>query len=530
MYNASPSPTKHKPTYVQSTGQANSPVRARRGMHPLAAFLLAGILAITGAVFLFILLISAWYGYYQVEGRIVPGVQVGNIQLGGLTVDEAAVLIHDEWNVGRSIVVDNGLQTWSVPADELGVSVDAIQTTLEAFGYGHGLSMVTEMAQMTGAVLDGWQVAPLVILDSQRARLWLEELNNQVSQSPVNANLAWDGQAFVPVPAQLGYAIDVEKALQTLENDPGGVLSNGYWRLDLLPLLPEVNDVSASVAEAERLMNAEVNIKVYDPISDEYLDYPVESGAIASMIAILPGENGPVVTLDASLASRYLASHQEVLGGGRFVEAADYGEQFAQAVQNGESLIMIASHPATSYTIRPGDTLLKISWEVGMPFWKILQANPGMDPDNLWVGEEIVIPSKDEMLPLPVVPHKRIVISISNQRLWVYENGELLSKHKISTGIDRSPTQPGVFQVRSHDLEAYASVWDLYMPHFIGIYEAWPGFMNGIHGLPTLSSGRRLWGNILGSPASFGCIIMDLKPAEDLYHWAEQGVVVEIRP
>ena len=112
----------------------------------------------------------------------------------------------------------------------------------------------------------------------------------------------------------------------------------------------------------------------------------------------------------------------------------------------------------------------------------------------------------------------------------MYENGELISKHVISTGMDRSPTQPGVFQIQTHELNAYASVWDLTMPHFLGIYEAWPGFMNGIHGLPTLSNGRRLWANVLGSPASYGCIIMELDAAEWLYRWAEQGVIVEIQP
>ena len=67
------------------------------------------------------------------------------------------------------------------------------------------------------------------------------------------------------------------------------------------------------------------------------------------------------------------------------------------------------------------------------------------------------------------------------------------------------------------------------MPNFLGIYEAWPGFMNGIHGLPKLSNGVRLWANILGKPASYGCIILDTKPSKWLYDWAENGVVVEIR-
>lgn len=110
----------------------------------------------------------------------------------------------------------------------------------------------------------------------------------------------------------------------------------------------------------------------------------------------------------------------------------------------------------------------------------------------------------------------------------VYENGEQVHEFIVSTGIATSPTFPGVYQVRTHELSAYASNWDLTMPHFLGIYEAWPGFMNGIHSLPTLSNGRILWGNVLGGPASYGCIILSLENAELLYQWAEDGVVVEI--
>jgi hypothetical protein len=112
----------------------------------------------------------------------------------------------------------------------------------------------------------------------------------------------------------------------------------------------------------------------------------------------------------------------------------------------------------------------------------------------------ITIPPRDTLLPLPIVVDKRIVISISEQRLLTYEDGELLSEHVISTGIARSPTLPGVFQVQSHYENAYASNWDLWMPHFLGIYEAVPGFWNGIHGLPLLSNGVRLWENVLGRP------------------------------
>ena len=163
-----------------------------------------------------------------------------------------------------------------------------------------------------------------------------------------------------------------------------------------------------------------------------------------------------------------------------------------------------------------------------MPFWKLVEVNPQLAGRNPYVGEEITLPAKDAMLKLPVVMDKRIVISIEEQHMWVYQDGELSKEHVISTGMANSPTMPGIFQVQSHFENAYASNWDLWMPHFLGIYEAVPGFENGIHGLPLLSNGVRLWGSVLGQPASYGCIILSTENARTLYHWADVGTPVWI--
>ncbi len=44
----------------------------------------------------------------------------------------------------------------------------------------------------------------------------------------------------------------------------------------------------------------------------------------------------------------------------------------------------------------------------------------------------------------------------------------------------------------------------------------------------SLDSGRRLWEGLLGSPASYGCIILGLEETEALCEWAEVGVVVVV--
>ncbi|NJL93291.1 MAG: L,D-transpeptidase [Anaerolineae bacterium] len=101
--------------------------------------------------------------------------------------------------------------------------------------------------------------------------------------------------------------------------------------------------------------------------------------------------------------------------------------------------------------------------------------------------------------------NKRIIVSISEQHLWAYENGNLVFDWVISTGIARSPTSPGVFQIRSHEPNAYAAQWNLYMPHFMGVYNPGPNVevMNGFHGFPTdASGGYLLWTSNRGRPAS----------------------------
>jgi lipoprotein-anchoring transpeptidase ErfK/SrfK len=284
------------------------------------------------------------------------------------------------------------------------------------------------------------------------------------------------------------------------------------------------------MAAAQRLLDSTVNLRLYDPISNEFQDWPVTREDVAGWMVIDSTPDGPQMGLDPNRVQQYLSNVSAALGPQRKLDAGQSAALLADSFRQGSVATLIVQHNPTRYTVQPGDTLLKIGWNVGVPYWMILQANPDLDPDSLYAGQEITIPSKDELLPLPIVPNKRVVISIGKQRLWVYENGQQIQKYVISTGIDRSPTQPGVFQVQTHEVRAYASVWDLYMPHFLGVYEAWPGFMNGIHGLPTLSNGRRLWANILGKPASYGCIILDLDAADWLYNWAENGVVVEIVP
>jgi lipoprotein-anchoring transpeptidase ErfK/SrfK len=521
------------PRRVQVISNGYPTARSRRSRTWAVGFgpLQAGIgLVLFALLSVPLLIIIGFFGYYQWFGRILPGVAVGETQLVGLDQTQAAIEIHRTWNLERRLRVTDGLHTWDLPPNDLGIRVDPLETVRRAYAVGHDQSLLAEIDQMAYSLQNGWGIAPAVVFDPQAGRSGLERLSKQASLPAVDAALYLEGDQLTAKPGSIGYTINIDDCLRALSADPLGVLLGGTFQLALKPVIPRINDVSAVRNQAQRLLDSPPTLHAYDPILNEWLDFPMERSVVASWLQIENGPDGPRVWLDES---RIVASVSEIQVGGdasRWLDVESYPGSLSEAIAQGQPVTFRVRHQPGQVVVQPGDTLLKIGWRVGMPFWMLLRANPQINPEHLHTGQTLVVPSKDDLLPFPVVMNKRIVISIGQQRLWTYQDGTLRSEHVISTGIDRSPTQPGVFQVQTHELNAYAQIWDLTMPHFLGIYEAWPGFMNGIHGLPTLSNGRILWANVLGKPASYGCIILDLQAAADLYNWAENGVVVEIQP
>ncbi|MCI0553726.1 MAG: L,D-transpeptidase [Anaerolineae bacterium] len=122
---------------------------------------------------------------------------------------------------------------------------------------------------------------------------------------------------------------------------------------------------------------------------------------------------------------------------------------------------------------------------------------------------------------------KYILVDISEQHMYVFESDALTYSFVASTGIKNS-TRVGTFQVQTKLPNAYASTWSLWMPNWLGIYYS-SGLENGIHALPILSNGATLWAGFLGSPVSYGCVVLGTYESQLLYDWAELGTPVEIR-
>jgi lipoprotein-anchoring transpeptidase ErfK/SrfK len=123
--------------------------------------------------------------------------------------------------------------------------------------------------------------------------------------------------------------------------------------------------------------------------------------------------------------------------------------------------------------------------------------------------------------------NKYILVDISEQHMYVYEGDTVLYSFVASTGMNNA-TRVGSFSVLDKIPTAYGATWDLWMPNWLGIY--WSGSLeNGIHALPILSNGTQLWAGYLGTPISFGCVVLGVYESQLLYDWVDVGTPVDIQ-
>ena len=191
------------------------------------------------------------------------------------------------------------------------------------------------------------------------------------------------------------------------------------------------------------------------------------------------------------------------------------------------------AHAATTHTVQPGETLVGIAVRYGVPLWTLVQVNSIASPSRIFPGQALVIPRANSLAPAPAPSGtgggKRIVVDLSEQHLYAYQGEVLVYSFAASTGMPGAGTRTGTFRVLDKIPNAYALTWSLQMPHWLGIY--WAGSTeNGIHALPILSNGQRLWAGYLGTPVSYGCIVLGTEDARMLYAWAEVGTPVVIQP
>jgi lipoprotein-anchoring transpeptidase ErfK/SrfK len=196
------------------------------------------------------------------------------------------------------------------------------------------------------------------------------------------------------------------------------------------------------------------------------------------------------------------------------------------------SMISVAPPPEDSPNLSPdqtsvhvvqiGQELGLIAREYGVTVEDIVALNGLADPNLINPGDELLIPAAGEYVPTPppapTQTGKSILVDTSEQRIYAYENGQLVHSHLTSTGLPATPTVIGDFKVyvkyRATDMRGE----DYYLPDVPFTMYFYQGY--GIHGA--------YWHNSFGRPMSHGCVNLPIEEAEWFFNWAEVGTPVKV--
>jgi lipoprotein-anchoring transpeptidase ErfK/SrfK len=178
-----------------------------------------------------------------------------------------------------------------------------------------------------------------------------------------------------------------------------------------------------------------------------------------------------------------------------------------------------------TYIVKSGENIVEIASKLHIDLAVLEKANPQITPTRLKPGQSLYLPTAN--LGTKEQP-KSILVDISKQHVYAYEGSQQVLDFVASTGSSNS-TLAGQFTILDKIADAYSAPYGFWMPDWMGIYYVGNGVENGFHALPVLANGKTLWGDEIGQPITYGCVVLETTDMQQLYEWTEVGTRVTIQ-
>jgi vancomycin resistance protein YoaR len=151
----------------------------------------------------------------QFEGRILPGVHVGSVDLSGLSPAEATARLNAAYaDLGSGqLVLSGGASQSSVSYASLGRHLDVDGLVSDAAGVGRAGSPVDRVIGNAKTALRGVVLAPRVVFDQARLAAAVQSAARPLERDPVDAAVVAGKSGFETTPAAAGQAADADTAL-----------------------------------------------------------------------------------------------------------------------------------------------------------------------------------------------------------------------------------------------------------------------------------------------------------------------------
>jgi vancomycin resistance protein YoaR len=186
------------------------------------------------------------------DGKIMPGVHAGTVDLSGLTRDEAVSAIDSAYAyLGQGqVTITTPTGTGTITYQEAGRGPDSAAMADAALSVGHGDNPITSVTSAIRTFAGGVQIPVIVKLDPLALETKLHDITGSTQDPPKDASVSVSGTNFTVVPGTPGRGID-ETTIATglidqLANDdiPSQVQVGGKF----ITVQPNVTDSDAQAA------------------------------------------------------------------------------------------------------------------------------------------------------------------------------------------------------------------------------------------------------------------------------------------
>jgi vancomycin resistance protein YoaR len=231
--------------------------------------------------------------------RVLPGVHVWDVNLGGLTRQEAMERLENSfvYPPDRHPTLRYEDQAWSVDPTYLGTRLDVATTVNTALMVGHRGDLLARLQEQFNVLLHGTLVLPTFQFEPGVGALFLSQVARQVNRSLRNATLSLGEDLSVAIiPGQGGIEVDEEATRQVLIQRVAA-MSGGNVDLIVRETEPFWTDLSTAQAQVQRILSGPITLTA--PGVEPWV---IEPQTLASWLILRPAtQQDGSMTLEVSL-------------------------------------------------------------------------------------------------------------------------------------------------------------------------------------------------------------------------------------
>jgi vancomycin resistance protein YoaR len=267
------------------------------------------LLVVLAAVELIVIMVVGWLFGPGMDARIVPGVWVWDVSLGGMTTEEAGDHLEAALPLHQPNVVLLGPegQQWVFSPADLGMSINAEATLETVIDIGHSPERIVRFRERFDVMMGGKRLAPVLSWNREATERAVAAIAAELERPAQDAAVRLDGATVSLVAGDLGRRVEISQTLAALVPH--------LLALEPVELVVSVTDLAPGISDqyaqqaldlAEQILKASLTLMVSTPREGDPGPWTVTPEVLARMLIIQLGSDSVEVGLDEVALAQFL--------------------------------------------------------------------------------------------------------------------------------------------------------------------------------------------------------------------------------